>query len=195
MQNFGQSDTNNSVFYQSPALNLRLKVFTKLHDSSCKNTKFFSFWGGTSLLTRPTPLRASAQLEMFLIPNALCWSSRMYNCACTLPAEVQLRLRVTRRSWQKLFAGKNFVKLLVTAQTQLRSYSEQQRAFGKSNICNWRWRATKSFPPPLSKTDLCLCSKYATPECCPKIYQCLSLLHINNLYWLADDSIERATYL
>ena len=51
-------------------------------------------------------------------------------------AEVQLRLRVTRRSWQKLFAGKNFVKILVTAQTQLRSYSEHQRAFGNSNICN-----------------------------------------------------------
>ena len=53
-----------------------------------------------------------------------------------LPAEVQLHLRVTRRSWQKLFAGKNFVKILVTAQTQLHSYSEQQRAFGNSNICN-----------------------------------------------------------
>ena len=76
------------------------------------------------------------QLEMLLIPNALCWSSRKCNCACALPAEVQLRLRVTRRSWQKLFAGKNFVKILVTAQTQLRSYSEQQRAFGNSNICN-----------------------------------------------------------
>ena len=46
--------------------------------------------------------------------------------------KVQLRLRVTRRSSQKLFAGKNFVKILVTAQTQLRSYSEQQRAFGNS---------------------------------------------------------------
>ena len=74
---------------------------------------------------------------MLLIPNALCWLSRKCNRACALPAEVQLRLRVTRRSWQKLFAGKNFVKILVTAQTQLRSYSEQQRAFGNSNICNW----------------------------------------------------------
>ena len=60
--------------------------------------------------------------------------------------EVQLRLRVTRRSWQKLFAGKNFVKSLVTAQTQLRSYSEQQRAFGNSNICNCVFSlVTKSF--------------------------------------------------
>ena len=66
-----------------------------------------------------------------------CWSSRKCNCACVLLAEVQLRLRITRRSWQKFFAGKNFVKILVTAQTQLRSYSEQQRAFGNSNICNW----------------------------------------------------------
>ena len=74
--------------------------------------------------------------EMLLIPKALCWSSRKCNCACALPAKVQLRLRVTRRSWQKLFAGKNFVKILVTAQTQLRSYSEQQTAFGNSNICN-----------------------------------------------------------
>ena len=77
------------------------------------------------------------KLEMLLIPNALCWSSRKCNCTCALPAEVQLHLRVTRRSWQKLFAGKNFVKILVTVQTQLRSYSEQQRAFGNSNICNW----------------------------------------------------------
>ena len=38
----------NYFFYSSPALNLRLKVFTKLHDSSGKNTKFSSFWGGTS---------------------------------------------------------------------------------------------------------------------------------------------------
>ena len=69
-----------------------------------------------------------------IIANALCWSSRKCNCACALPAEVQLRLGVTRRSWQKLFAGKNFVKILVTAQTQLRLYGEQQRAFGNSNI-------------------------------------------------------------
>ena len=74
---------------------------------------------------------------MLLIPNALCWSCRKCNCTCALPAEVQLRLRVTRRSWQKLFAGKNFVKILVTALMQLRSYSEQQRAFRNSNICNW----------------------------------------------------------
>ena len=76
------------------------------------------------------------QLEMLLIPNALCWSSQKCNCACALPAEVQLRLRVTRRNWKKLFAGKNFLTILVTVQTQLRSYSEQQRAFGNSNICN-----------------------------------------------------------
>ena len=73
------------------------------------------------------------QLEMLLIPNALCWSSRKCNYACALPTEVQLR-----RSWQKLFAGKNFVKILVTAQTQLHSYSEQQRAFvATSAFCNW----------------------------------------------------------
>ena len=75
------------------------------------------------------------QLEMLLIPNALCWSSQKCYCAW-LPAELQLRLSVTCRSWQKLFAGKNFVINLVNAQTQLRSYSEQQRAFGNSNICN-----------------------------------------------------------
>ena len=76
-------------------------------------------------------------LELLLIPKAFCWSSRKCNCACALPAEVQLPLRVTRTCWQKLFAGKNFLKILETAQTQLRSYSEQQRAFGNSNICNW----------------------------------------------------------
>ena len=50
-------------FYPSPALNLHLKVFTKLHDFSCKNTKFSSFWGGTSPLRYP-PVRASAQLML-----------------------------------------------------------------------------------------------------------------------------------
>ena len=33
-------------FYLSPVLNLRLKLFTKLHDSGCRNAKFSSFWGG-----------------------------------------------------------------------------------------------------------------------------------------------------
>ena len=47
MQNFGQSGPKNCFFfYPSPALNLRLKVFAKLRDSSCKSTKFSSFWGG-----------------------------------------------------------------------------------------------------------------------------------------------------
>ena len=57
-------------------------------------------------------------------------------CPLLIIPKVQLCLRVTRRSWQKLFASKNLVKILVTAQTQLHSYSEQQRAFGISNICN-----------------------------------------------------------
>ena len=35
-------------FYPLPALNLRLKVFTKLHDFSSKNTTFSSFWGTPS---------------------------------------------------------------------------------------------------------------------------------------------------
>ena len=38
MQKFGQSGPKNCFFScPSPALNLRLKVFTKLDDSSCKN--------------------------------------------------------------------------------------------------------------------------------------------------------------
>ena len=74
----------------------------------------------------------SKQLEMLLIPNALCWSSRKCNCACALPAEVQLRLRITRRSWQKLFAGKNFGDCADAAAF----IQWQQRAFGNSNICN-----------------------------------------------------------
>ena len=47
IQNFGQSGPKNCIFFSSsPALNLRLKVFTKLHDFSSKNTQFSSFWGG-----------------------------------------------------------------------------------------------------------------------------------------------------
>ena len=73
------------------------------------------------LINTPFTLLLLGQLEMLLISNALCWSSRKCNCACALPAEV----------------GKSVlrVKNLVTAQTQLRLYSEQQRAFGISNIC------------------------------------------------------------
>ena len=41
-------------FYSSSALNLRLKVFTKLHDSISKSTKSSSFWGGA--LPSDTPL-------------------------------------------------------------------------------------------------------------------------------------------
>ena len=106
----------------------------------------------SQFLCRKVQCGNAMQLEMLLIPKALCWSSwkcncacalsQKCNCACALIAEVQLRLRVTCRSWQKLFAGKNLVKNLVTAQMQLRSYSEQQRAFGNSNICNCHkvWR-------------------------------------------------------
>ena len=43
------NQTKRTVFsYSSSALNLWKKVFTKLCDSSCKNAKFSSFWGGTS---------------------------------------------------------------------------------------------------------------------------------------------------
>ena len=88
---------------------------------------------------RPLLIIPKVQLRLCVTrrsATALAHYPQKCNCACALSAEVQLRLRVTRRSWQKLFAGKNFVKILVTAQTQLRSYSEQQRAFGNSNICN-----------------------------------------------------------
>ena len=109
-----------------------VRAVQKLRFRGHRNYASSSVWQSWTLQT------SISQLEMLLIPNTLCWSSRKCNCACVLPAEVQLRLCVTRRSWQKLFAAKNFVKKLVTAQTQLRSYSEQQRAFGNSNICNSR---------------------------------------------------------
>ena len=54
MENLGQSDPYN-FFYSLPALNLHQKVFTKLHDSTFKNTKFSSFWGGYHL-RHPPPL-------------------------------------------------------------------------------------------------------------------------------------------
>ena len=59
--------------------------------------------------------------------HLVCWSTQNFNCAC-----VHLRITVLfyPGSWQKFFASKN----LVTAQTQLHLYSEQQRAFGISNI-------------------------------------------------------------
>ena len=53
IQNFGQSGPKNYVFYPSPALNLRLKVFTKLYDFSCKNTELSSFLVGHIPLRHP----------------------------------------------------------------------------------------------------------------------------------------------
>ena len=56
-------------------------------------------------VTTTTPYKFTAsgdmsmhKLEMLLIPNALCLSSRKCNCAFALPSKVQLGLRVTRRS-------------------------------------------------------------------------------------------------
>ena len=49
-------------FYSSSALNLSLKVFTKLHDSSCKNAKFSSFLGGH--IPSDPPARLGAQLAL-----------------------------------------------------------------------------------------------------------------------------------
>ena len=40
------SQVPKTYFYSLPAINLRPKVFTKLYDSSLKNTKFSSLWGG-----------------------------------------------------------------------------------------------------------------------------------------------------
>ena len=48
MQNFGQSGSKN-CFYTSPSVNLHQEVFTKLHVSSFKNTKFSSFFSDTPL--------------------------------------------------------------------------------------------------------------------------------------------------
>ena len=49
------SELNWLVFSSVPVLNLHLKVFAKLHDSSFKNTKFPSFSGGT-FPRHPCPL-------------------------------------------------------------------------------------------------------------------------------------------
>ena len=92
----------------------------------------------------------TAQLEILLIPKCplliilkvqlrLERYPQKCNCVCTIPTEV----------------GKSLlrVKNLVTAQTQLRLYSEQQRVFGISNI---------SYCPTLlqilPRQDLWICS-------------------------------------
>ena len=65
MQNLGQSGPYNCFFffYSLPASNLRPKIFTKWHDSSFKNTKFSSFWGGgTSPSVSDTRLCAEASI-------------------------------------------------------------------------------------------------------------------------------------
>ena len=83
-------------------------------------------------------ISTATQLEMLLIPHALCWSSRKCNCACALPRKSATALaRYPQKLAKICLRVKNFVKILVTAQTHLCSYGEQQRAFGNSNICNW----------------------------------------------------------
>ena len=74
-QNFSQNTKSGSVrsidlffFYSLPALNLCPNVFIKLHDSRFKNTKFFSFWGGTSLLRHP-PVGPSGHLVLSRRPQ------------------------------------------------------------------------------------------------------------------------------
>ena len=108
--------TENMIFDRT--LNQR-----KLHFFQVRQTAEICRWLAESFDARAVELLigdiANSKRPLFIIPK------------------VQLRLRVTRRSatalactrrsWQKLFAGKNLVKSLVNAQTQLRSYSEQQR--------------------------------------------------------------------
>ena len=64
-------------------------------------------------------------------------------CPLLTIVKVQLRLRssVHYSSFLPAEVGKSFFagKNLVTAKTQLRLYSEQQRAFGISNICHCRF--------------------------------------------------------
>ena len=74
------------------------------------------------------------QSMMFLISNALCWSPE----SATALVHACEHLRITVLFYlQKLvnvfFVGKN----LVTAQAQLPLYSNQQREFRISNICNF----------------------------------------------------------
>ena len=75
----------------------------------------------TALVCYPQKCNCACVLPTEVQLIALVCYPQKCNCACVLPAEV----------------GKSFmwVKNLVTAQTQLRLYSEQQRAFGISNIC------------------------------------------------------------
>ena len=63
MQNLDRQDHKPVLFYSSSALNLCLKVFTKLHNSISKNTKFSSFRESPSPLRHPT-VCASAQLVL-----------------------------------------------------------------------------------------------------------------------------------
>ena len=54
MKNLGQSGPKQlCFFYSSSPLNLRLKVFTKLHNSIHQNTKFSRWGGGHISLTHP----------------------------------------------------------------------------------------------------------------------------------------------
>ena len=79
MQNFGQSDPKKCVFYPSPALNLSLKVFTKLHDFSCKDTKFSCFWGGHILPQTPPVCAIGANMPPNHPPNVEDGSSPLYD--------------------------------------------------------------------------------------------------------------------
>ena len=105
----------------SEAYNTGTQKWSSIVQYSCT-----SIWDLKHTFSAPfNPLEAISQKDMLLIPNALCWSSRKCNCTSAL------LLVFICRSWQKFFVAKN----LLTAQMQLHQYSEQQRAFGISNIC------------------------------------------------------------
>ena len=167
------SQTQRTVFfYTSPAVNLHLEIFTKLHDSSLKNTKFSSFWGSTP--PQSPPVRASTQL-MLTHHQVIPPMSKMdlplqvlWNCdpLSILKCDIDYPLSY----WQCEIKYRDFFVLLheqadVTKRQpafNLESGSRKlhsQQDFEKSTLflengCFWCTRSCLSNPPPPKKKPL-----------------------------------------
>ena len=79
---FESSGPYNLVIFSSPVLNLRLKVFTKLHDSSFKNTKInFSASQGGEILLSPsdTPLHTSKSFLDVKARSTLLYENKYFS--------------------------------------------------------------------------------------------------------------------
>ena len=134
-------------FYPSPTLKLHLKVFTKLRDFSCKNTKFSSFPGGhippqtIQTLCRAGP-RGRAREWATLGVHPLSWllSNNRSQEVCGTLTKGTFSSRLLLSNQDKGCTPSVVLPLALHLGPALHNLSTPLCAQAR----NWRWRATKS---------------------------------------------------